>query len=76
MWIKEFNSYFCKIENLAYGETNEQSFSNPHLMGLFHHWESELTFGNLTNLWRLANQKVSKIVSQKVSSLLGLAVEG
>ena len=27
--------------------------------GSFHYWESELTFGNLTNLWRLANQKVS-----------------
>ena len=26
--------------------------------GSFHYWESELTFGNLTNLWRLANQKV------------------
>ena len=44
--------------------------------GSFHYWESELTFGNLTNLWRLANQKVSHIVSQKVSSLLGLTFEG
>ena len=30
MWIKESNSYFCEIENFAYGETNERSFSNPH----------------------------------------------
>ena len=30
MWFKESNSYFCKIENFAYGEINEQSFSNPH----------------------------------------------
>ena len=22
--------YFCKIENFAYGEINERSFSNPH----------------------------------------------
>ena len=22
--------YFCEIENFAYGEINEQSFSNPH----------------------------------------------
>ena len=27
--------------------------------GSFHYWESELTFGNLTNFWKLANQKVS-----------------
>ena len=30
MWLKEFNMYFCKIENFAYGEINERSFSNPH----------------------------------------------
>ena len=23
--------YFCHIENFAYGEINERSFSNPHL---------------------------------------------
>ena len=22
--------YFCEIENFAYGEINERSFSNPH----------------------------------------------
>ena len=26
MWFKESNGYFCKIENLAYGEINERSF--------------------------------------------------
>ena len=46
------------------------------IWGSFHYWESELTFGNLTNFWNLANQKVSRIVSQKVSSLLGLSFEG
>ena len=30
MWFKESKRYFCKIENFAYGEINEQSFSNPH----------------------------------------------
>ena len=30
MWFEESNMYFCKIENFAYGEINEQSFSNPH----------------------------------------------
>ena len=30
MWFKESNSYFCKIENFAYGEINERSFSNSH----------------------------------------------
>ena len=36
------------------------SIDNRHLIrGSFHYWESELTFDNLTNLWGLANQKVS-----------------
>ena len=30
MWYKEYNRYFGSIENLAYGEINERSFSNPH----------------------------------------------
>ena len=30
MWFKEFNGYFCEIENFAYGEIDERSFSNPH----------------------------------------------
>ena len=29
MWFREFNRYFCKIENFAYGEISERSFSNP-----------------------------------------------
>ena len=28
MWFKESNWYFCKVETLAYGEINEQNFSN------------------------------------------------
>ena len=30
MWFKEYNRYFCKIENFAYGEINERSFNSPH----------------------------------------------
>ena len=30
MWFKEHDRYICKIENFAYREINEQSFSNPH----------------------------------------------
>ena len=30
MWFKECNRYFCEIENFAYGEIDERSFSNPH----------------------------------------------
>ena len=30
MWFEESNIYFCEIENFAYGEINERSFSNPH----------------------------------------------
>ena len=29
-WFEESNMYFCHIENFAYGEINERSFSNPH----------------------------------------------
>ena len=30
MWFRESNMCFCKIENFAYGEISERSFSNPH----------------------------------------------
>ena len=30
MWFEKSNMHFCKIENFAYGEINERSFSNPH----------------------------------------------
>ena len=30
MWCKESNRYLSRIENFAYGEINERSFSNPH----------------------------------------------
>ena len=30
MWLKVYNRYFFKIENFAYGEISERSFSNPH----------------------------------------------
>ena len=30
MWFEESNMYICEIENFAYGEINEGSFSNPH----------------------------------------------
>ena len=30
MWFRESSGYFCKIENFAYGEISERSFSNPH----------------------------------------------
>ena len=29
MWFKYFKKYFCEIENFAYGEIDERSFSNP-----------------------------------------------
>ena len=29
--------------------------------GSFHYWESELTFGNLTNFWKLANHANQKV---------------
>ena len=34
MWFKEFNWCFYQIENFAYGEINERSFSNPHAWSL------------------------------------------
>ena len=29
MWFEKSYMYFCHIENFAYGENNERSFSNP-----------------------------------------------
>ena len=29
MWFKQCNRYFCEIENFAYGEIDERSYSNP-----------------------------------------------
>ena len=43
MWFKESNSYFRKIENFAYGEISERSFSNPH-PGLF---DKQITHGKI-----------------------------
>ena len=37
MWFEKSNMYFCHIENFAYGEINERSFSNPH-PGHHQHW--------------------------------------
>ena len=30
MWFKEYDKYFCKIENFVYGEIKERSVSNHH----------------------------------------------
>ena len=30
MWFEESNMCFCQVENFAYGEIHERSFSNPH----------------------------------------------
>ena len=30
MWCEESNRYFSRMENFAYGQINERSFSNPH----------------------------------------------
>ena len=30
LWFRESSRYFCRIENCAYGEISERSFSNPH----------------------------------------------
>ena len=48
-WFKESNSYFCKIENFAYGQINEQSFSNPQprVMGFSYLSMLTLLFGQV-----------------------------
>ena len=45
IWFKESNRYFCMIENFAYGEINERSFSNPPPLG----WHE---FPSLIPSWR------------------------
>ena len=47
--IIKSNRYFCKIENFAYGEINERSFSNP--PGRF--WSTGIpTTLTIYNVWR------------------------
>ena len=43
MWFEESNMYFCYVERFAYGEINEQSFSNPHP---WFHWCMCYLFNN------------------------------
>ena len=43
MWSKESNRYFCKIENFAYGEISEWSFSNPLNRLLLHSINSDFS---------------------------------
>ena len=63
IWISfnESNIYLWKIENFAYGEINEQSFSNPH--SRFHNWlcchGMDLTMFDEINLWH----RLDKILS-------------
>ena len=57
MWFEESNMYFREIENFAYGEVNERSFSNPHpstkpLLG---------TNGHILLIWSLGT-KFSEIM--------------
>ena len=48
MWCKLSNRYFDRIENFAYGEINERSFSNPHpsssVTAVLHHNQEEWTY--------------------------------
>ena len=46
-WFKEFERYFCQIENFACREINERSFSNPHGMEP-KCWEHHSKSGNRT----------------------------
>ena len=41
MWFKDFKRYFCEIENFAYGEIDERSFSNPHPWSFIFVWENK-----------------------------------
>ena len=48
MWHKESNRYFGGIENFAYGEINEQSFSNPHAWS--HQWDKVEALNELNHI--------------------------
>ena len=50
MWFKESNMYFYKIENFAYEEINERSFSNPHLRYTTHRPLADIMITSLP-LW-------------------------
>ena len=60
MWFEESNMYFCEIENFAYGEINERSFSNPHPRAK---WSASITAsGSITVRWiPKYSQEISQI---------------
>ena len=50
IWFKERNRHFCEIENFAYGEIDEQSFSNPHLWSSANFLSAHLTYRYSVNI--------------------------
>ena len=59
MWFYESNMYFCHIDNFAYGEINERSFSNPHpRTGTF---SVRYALYPTVSHWLAMHRKISKI---------------
>ena len=59
MWFRESNRYFCKIENFAYGEISERSFSNPHPWTRVNNATQMMqtyTSGSFSNRWLNSNR--------------------
>ena len=59
MWFEESNMYFCHIENFAYGEINERSFSNPHP------WWNDMSI--MQNIWIYYDHQIFILQTQNIS---------
>ena len=58
MWFKYSNRYFGEIDNFAYGEINERSFSNPHPC----HVTLDISGSPIENQWDF--RKKAKVIWQ------------
>ena len=63
MWFKESKRYFREIGYFAYGEVNEQGFSNPHPSGVSQFQEGLL----------LSNLSIKMIIATQVILLTKIA---
>ena len=63
MWLEESNMYFCHVENFAYGEINERSFSNPHPWSWWRHQME--TFSALLTIYALNSPVPGEFPAQR-----------
>ena len=65
MWFRESKRCFCKIENFAYGEISERSFSNPHPRTLGNKFSKiliKIQNWSVTKMWLKMKKKMVSIL--------------